>query len=623
MRNLKHLLPVILIVIISSCKSTQNTFTTVYEKKLDAKPDYYLSFQEDGEAIFGIEGKKSDEGYEASKAFYVSGDGENMWSKKITRLGQIQKDPNFMVLWEEGVALFFSRTLFNFNLSCIDLASQKELWKIEDGNPGKYNYSAVYIPSVNGLLHYTPDGLKMYNVQTGETAWTREDLAEETKFSDFFVENSNSGFFYSEVMDKIFISHENTLHAMNPNTGKYDWTIDKPIGMILNADIFEEDGVAFFYGVEDKSLAEAIVRSSDARVDQVMNVMESGLAEKELYFVDLENGNVLWEQNYKSNGIDEHLLVDDKVIVSNIITYVFDRNTGEVKWQSVEEDRLETEDLLKAIKAVNLIDLTVGDKDKPSDMVSENAVYNIYPTMFENPLKKNQVSLRKYDLETGDVMWKTEDEKITPGYFYGVQDKIFLVGRSRLSSKILVYDEKTGSKQYELSFNEHIRDIVPTDQLLYVTYGYPIPMMKVFDKETGVEQEMSLVYGAPSSIRDVGNYIMAAYDKSNFKETDKIAFHQKSTWDVVKEIDVPEYFDNFTYKGNNLFLTDFNSRERGIIDIDLENLTVHDFLITRTSGSFTVNGQDQLLGTYNLFITSDGKYIYETDGKTLRKLEIN
>jgi hypothetical protein len=170
---------------------------------------------------------------------------------------------------------------------------------------------------------------------------------------------------------------------------------------------------------------------------------------------------------------------------------------------------------------------------------------------------------------------------------------------------------------------EYIRDIVPTDELLYITYGTNRSMMKVLDINTGEEKEITMTYGHPSTIRDVGNYIMAAYDHSNFKKEDKIAFHKKKNFEVVKELDVPEYFNNFTYESGNLFLTNFNGRERGVIDIDLENLTVHDYLITRTSGSFTMNGQDQIMGTYHLFISSDGKYVFETDGKKIRKLAIH
>jgi len=614
----------VILFLVSSCKSTQNTFDTVYEKKVGAKPNYFISFEPGGNAIFGVEGKKSKEDVYPNKAFYVSGDGNTVWTKNITRLGQIQKDPNFKVVWDHGVALFFSRTMFKFNMSCVDLASQEELWNVVESNPGKYSYSAAYVPTEEGLLHYTPKGLEMINIKTGEVMWTREDLLEKINFSDFMTGNNNSGYFFSDKMNKILISKDNHLYAIDPKTGEYQWKIEKPVGTVFNADIFEDEGVAFFYGSEDKSLAEAIVRSADTRIDQVMSVIESGLVEKEIYFIDLENGEVAWENKYMSNGDDLHYLLDDKVIVANIITYAFDRKTGDVVWQSVSEDELNTQEVLKALKAMNVIDLTVGDASKPSDVLKEDAVYNIYPKVFENPLHTKRISLRKYDLNTGDVIWETEEEKLVPSYFYQEKDQVFLVAGNWISaSNLVVYDEETGEKIYGVKFNDFIRDIVPTDQYIYVTYGSGAAMMRVLDRKTGEDVEMNLTYGSPSQIRDVGNYIMAAYDKARFKDQDKIAFHKKSNWEVVKELDVPEYFDGFTYKGGNLFLTDFDNRERGIIDIDLENMTVHDYLITRTSGSFTVNGQDQLMGAYHLFITPDGDYIYETNGKNIRKLEID
>ena len=613
----------LLLLIASGCSTTQNTFETVYEKDMGAKPNYYISFDDDGSAVFGIQGKKSNDKYIPDKAFYVSGDGNIVWNKKITRLGKIQTDPNFKVIWDEGVVMFFSRTLFNFNLSCIDLDTQEELWNKVESNPGKYSYSAAYIPTESGIILYTPNGLEMVDVKTGNTRWTRDDLLEKINFSDFVTGNNNSGYFYSEKMNMILISKDNQLYALNPSTGEYDWKIEQEIGTVFNADIFEDERLAFFYGVEDKSLSEAIIRGSDERVDQVMNVIEGGLAEKEIFVVDLEKGEVAWNNKYKSNGDDLHFLLNDKIIVANMITYAFDRKTGDVVWQSVDAEELENQDILKALKAMNLVDLTVGDASKPSDVIKEGAVYNIYPEVFDNPLHRNRITLRKYDVNSGEVIWETEEEKLVPSYFYQEKDQVYLVGGNLIyASNLVVYDEQTRKKMYPVKFNDVIRDIVPTDQHLYVTYGSGVAMMRVLNRTTGEDVDMNLAYGPPSQIRDVGNYIMAAYDRSNFKEQDKIAFHKRSTWEVVKELDVPEYFDGFTYKGDNLFLTDFDNRERGIIDIDLENMTVHDYLITRTTGSFEVNGQDQIMGDYHLFITPDGEYIYETNGKKIRKLDI-
>jgi outer membrane protein assembly factor BamB len=623
-KNRNGLYLLLFLLIGSGCSTTKNTFDTVYEKKTGVKPNYFISYNDEGTAVFGIQGKKSNDEIIPYKAFYVSGDGNTLWNSKISRLGKIQKDPNFKVIWDEGVALFFSRTLFKFNLSCVELSTQKELWSRVESNPGQYSYSAAYIPTEKGILHYTPNGLEMIDIKTGETRWTREDLLEKINFEDFVTGNNNSGYFFSEKMNKILISKDNHLYALNPETGEYDWKIEQPIGTVFNADIFEEEAVAFFYGVEDKSLAESIVRSNDARIDQVMSVFESGLVDKELYFVDLEKGKVLWDTKYKSNGDDLHYLLNDKIIIANIITYAFDRNTGEVLWQSVSQEDLGKQDVLKVLKATNLIDLTVGDASKPSDVLKEGAVYNIYPKFFESPLKRKSITLRKYNVNTGEVIWETGEEKLVPSYFYQEKDQVYLVaGNIIYASNLLVYDEQTGEKRYGVKFSDVIRDIVPTDNYLYVTYGSGVSMMRVLDRKTGEDVEMNLAYGPPSTIRDVGNYIMAAYDKNRFKDQDKIAFHKKTNWEVVRELDVPEYFNGFTYKGGNLFLTDFDNRERGVIDIDLENMTVHDYLITRTSGSYTVNGQDQLLGDYHLFITPDGNYIYETNGKKVRKLAID
>lgn len=613
----------ILLTFTVGCKTTQNTFDIVYEKDMGAKPNYFISFDENGSGVFGIQGKKSDDDAIAHKAFYVSADGQTVWNKNVTRLGDIQNDPGFKVVWDEGVVLFFSRTLFKFKLSCIDMQTQKELWSLSESNPGKYSYSAAYVPTSNGIIHYTPNGLEMIDIRTGKTLWTREDLLEKINFEDFVTGNNNSGYFFSEKLNTILISKDNELYAIDPATGEYKWKIEQPVGTVFNADIFEDEGVAFFYGSEDKDLAEAIIRSSDERIDQIMNVMESGLVTKEIYFVDLTGGEVIWHNQYTSNGDDLHYLLDDKVIIANMITYAFDRDTGEVIWQSVTEEELDKQDVLKAIKAMDIFDLTVGDASKPSDVLNNDAVYNIYPKVFQNPLQRKSITLRKFDLNTGDIIWETEDEKIVPSYFYQERDQVLLVGGGQIyASKLLVYDENTGNKQFGVNFSDVIRDIVATDQYLYVTYGIGVSMMRVLDRHTGEDVDMNLAYGAPSQIRDVGNYIMAAYDHSNFKDMDKIAFHRKRNWEVMKELDVPEYFNGFTYKGGNLFLTDFENRERGVIDIDLENMTVQDYLITRTTGSFQVNGQDQLMGDYHIFITSDGEYIYETDGKKIRKLQI-
>jgi hypothetical protein len=279
---------------------------------------------------------------------------------------------------------------------------------------------------------------------------------------------------------------------------------------------------------------------------------------------------------------------------------------------------------LKALKALNILDLTITNESKPSDVVKKEVVYNIYPEVFENPLQKNFIRLRKYDINSGNVIWETEKERMYPSYFYQEKDHVYLVGGNAIpSSKLFVYDKNTGSKIYDIKLPDGILDIVSTSDYLYVTYGTARAMMKVFDRRSGEEIRLDLKYGPPSRIQDVGNYIMAAYDNPRFKESDRIAFHNKSNWEVVKELSIPEYFNDFTNKNKKLFLTDFKNQERGIIDIDLENLTVHDYLITRTTGSFQVNGQDQLMDTYHLFITPDGEYIYETDGNKVRKLDVD
>ncbi|MFZ6050571.1 PQQ-binding-like beta-propeller repeat protein [Flavobacteriales bacterium DA487] len=594
----------------------------VYKTKIEYTPDRWLSMEPSGEGLFGA--RKQSVGFGGPpRLFYIDGKtGEETWLSKAKDLDHVEKDPDYLhVFWEANTLLILSRNFGNYQLSVRDVTTGEEKWFIEDKSASAYRSKFSYHSGLNAFLQPTPHGLRMYDIDTGEILWTRSDLKELNESS---LLNSSKSWQYLPGYDHYLVfTNENYIHFIDPATGESSWEVKKNIGSLINADVFEDDGAVLFYGTEDESLVEDLLERSDGLIGALTRADDKGLIEEDVYYLDLDEGVVKWQNKFYTNGYHQVAITSDKVVVYGIALHTYDRETGEVIWQNISEERFNKESFLKLFSAATTTDLTVGERMKSEDLIIDGKVYAIYPEIFDNPLKKNTVAMVRYDLETGEEDWRTEYSKFSPDFYFGDEGKIVMLGGTGgfvNQPVVRVLNASDGSLILEDKLNTtRVGNVFVVGNMLYL-HTSP-PKLTVYDLVTGESKTPDLP-GKPWLFRELKDGFFAIYPKG-IKGKAIIALHNKQTLEVERQMEVPGYYDTFTYKGENFFLEDFYSDIKpGLIALDLEQFKVKGYLINKKEGSHTSNGQDQIYANYHLFVTDDGKYVYEFDEDQLKKYRI-
>ena len=616
----------------SACKVQQNTFTKVLEKEIPETPTRFATMKPDGSYIFGMEQQKKS-GIGVPSAFVVEGEkGNAVWSEKPKKLGNISAVPERVNwIWPENKALFMTENFGKFKISCIDLTSSKELWSFED-NENEYSFNTFYIPSTGGVLMATSDGMKMIDLGNGQITWHREDINVSLKtIPDIMLGTEFAGVHwrYLPEKDKIIVTDSDELFFLEPASGESIWSIKKPIGSLANADLYPEENLAVFYGPTDDILGESIVRSAEiggiAVGDMAMDLVEGSLVKEDVYLIDLISGKIKWNNKFFTNGAHQPILLEEKLIMAGIALNVYNRNTGEVIWQNIDQNRFEEDKILQAMSFLTGLDLSVGQRQKPQDLIFDDAVYAFYPEVLDNPVKENKISLRKYDLETGEEIWKSETEKIDVDYYFGAEGVLFLVGQSSgfIPRPILIaYDALDGSKLYEKKLkSSRYQDVVVENGTLYIlTFPWDL---QAFELRSGTQKSLSLPGRDPFDIVRVQGGFLVYYDRPGL-----LAYHNGNDFSIKNQVELPTYFRNHEYRGNTFFLLDLEGDPPGgIVAIDLEHFAIKGYMTNKQEGSATttVNGQTQnaVYKDYHLFLTEDGEHIYEIDKDVLKKYRVN
>lgn len=621
------------IVLLVSCKSQEVTFTKVYEKEMPESASATASIKTDGSYIFGLEEQPT--GFGSPSAFVIDGaSGETKWIKKQKELSPTkgQYERSFWS-WANNTLLVFTNTGFNNNpgLSGLDITTGEVLFSLEaEGYGGDWEQGVINLHSAGIFCLSTDAGLYAFDMRSGKELWSRPEFTGGLWDKEY---GSDMSFQYFDETGQFFFAHNEDLYAINPKTGQNIWEIKgADIGSLDNADIFLQEELALFYGPENESLgkdiAESVIRDTQAG-NTILNAAESGLVKDDIIFVNLKNGSVMNRSKFYTNGNDTRLIHEDKVIVSGITLNVFDKNSGERIWQNIDSDRFETELGLKALGVLTGVDLTIGNQEKMANIIADNNIYSFYPEVLENSLKKDKISLRKYVLDTGEELWKTDIKKVNVKYVLGAEGVLFVIGSTDgfiPKPIIIAYDARDGKKLYEIDDIKasSISDVLATDGRIYVR-SYPWKL-QAFDLRMGKEIPLTVPARNPYDIRLYNNDLLVTYGAG----TNKTFFmaHNPVDFSVKNKMELPKSFKNYDYRGNTFFMYDLDTDEgsRGIIAIDLEKWIMKGYLLNKQSGSFTTTSggqtENQVYKDYHLFLMPDGKYIYELDEDMVRKFVV-
>lgn len=604
---------------ISSCVSVKSTFEKDYSQKINVKPNRLVAIDRQGEKIIAVEQNQGAISISNTNevALIQTDYGSVLWSERVNRLGDIGPDPETIeVIWEENILLMFSRSLTNFQVAAFDLNTQDQLWSRRESNPGRFSYSGFYHPQSNGYLIQTPEGLQSFSVRTGEILWARPDISININFGKMLLgidHTEDVDLLYLENIDRFLISSGKKLILLNPENGKNDWQQTKDIGNVLQADIFEDEHVAVFYGpqsVKVSTLLSSLDGGRNMRAGvRAARALERGLRDNPLFFLDLNSGEILWENNFKTNGESKVLLSDDKLLISGLVTYAFDRETGNIQWQNVDQSRLDQEAMLSLLAEFTGFDFSASGKTTPEDLVLDNSIFVIYPEVFEDNGNRNEISVRRYDLETGDLIWKSEPRRIAVRDFFFAEGIIFVVSDGRFSraSNLHAFSPYDGRYLYSINTREPLWDLVITEERIY--HIDIINRLNVYNIRNGEKMDVQTLGGRVVDIIDLNDKLWVAYSLGGRNSV--IALHDRNSFRLINKVEVPFYSRDHIVIDDKFFLHYDSEQFKGVLKLDPGSLELQGYASATAKMNKTKDGRNIILDDYHLIIDDRGRYIYQ------------
>lgn len=610
-------------IALAGCKSQKITYSKDYTMEIAEKPTRFASLDPSGNYLFAAEAEPKS-GMGTPKAMLIDlKNQEEVWVQKMKDMGEIESNPdNVQWFWDEKKVLFFSRN-FDFKLSCVDMMTGKEIWNFSD-KKNRYSQRALRFVEDNLIMLSTPNGLAAYDLENGKQKWLRDDLQVK---SDFLTESASSlNYHYFKTKNRLLLSVDGNTHWINPSTGESVWTVTEKIGSVSNADIFENKDIAIFYGTTDQSLGEALANSNEL-AGFVKDVAESGLVKEDLIGLDLNSGEVIYRKNFITNGNHRVFVKDDNLIILGLVLNVFDINSGELKWQSIDEDRFDSNNFFKALSALTGIDLTVKNKTNAEDLVRDNHIYALYPLALENALKQNRFALRKYNLQSGEVIWSTEIDKMNIINYFGSDGVLVIEGTTNGfvdRPYIMAFDAGSGELLYEKKVNTNTGniDLLAAGGKLYFNRSYSADFF-IWNLRTGEELPSKLIGNRVLDLRMLQDGLLVAYERPS-----KLALHDPKDFSVIKQTEVPRYFPDFAYVGDKFFMKDMTGDPpQGLISMDLEQFKVTGYLLNSQKGSASFrSGNDSgnlVYKDYYLFLSGSGDSVIQIDKDDLTRFIID
>lgn len=675
----------------------KSTFTQQYKSKVKVSSIQKVALSNDNSELFVISSSKSkiSDNITYSIGCISALNGKKKWSEKINNLAKLPCEPsNILIIEELNIALIMgkgivSKKVFNlgigsvldnitsstptFYITAIDLTNKKHLWtRVEkDGNDfsiggktrgalfdsagernnGGFSIGGLYLTKNKSFLIKTPSGLEAFDVATGSILWSivQKGVVDFGKLSQGLDYNPKSGFIYLESMDRLLFNFsDGSLALLNQYEGSYEWEMkddrdDKKrrfwertnlsIGSIFDADIFEKEGLAVFYGPVAKETNRAVAPSKNRTLnntskvlDRVSSGLDKGIKRSPLFLVDLENGDLRWESKFMTNGRHKLIISQDRLLVNSIVTTAFDLENGEKTWQNVPEEELNKDSFFGLLSEFTGIDYTTDRAKYKEAVVFDEFIFTVFPEVLEKRSDKKNISIRLYDFITGEMLWKTDPMNVSVRDFFFESGILFVIvdGRFSRPTKILAFDPNSGQKIYEINNKDVIREVIVT-QSHVICWGAQFGGLDVYDFNTGARSQGNLLpKGVVNRIKDLNDHLFLVYNRGR-KGSTKVATYDRNSLRLLKEMSLPFYSDNIFTINDKVFMLANRRYLKGVIHLDLDKMEVynHATITTDTNSTSGKSSKNQILKPYYFILSNDASRLFVVAKKKLHSYEIN
>jgi len=625
--NLKFLFS-ILIMIITGCSGAKVTFQTVYSTELEEKQNEGGHFNESSNKFVGVAGS----GIINTKSFTVLNmeDGDILYTKSAKEMGtDVAASPEYIIDFDQQVIFLYSSYLTHNTLAAVDLNSGKELWNKTSKNEGvgeiAYDFNINWF---GGLPVMDGNKLKIYNSRTGNVKWTLN-AAKGINVNEAY-EKGKSNWTYWNEKNLLLVSIDNQLGAIDTKKGDIQWTISGEYGNLNECDLFLEMNRALFYGPQGGGAAETIgkelMRSSSTvgRVaGRAIRASNSGIQDNPLYYIDLENGKLLWETSFKTSGQTYPIFYDDVLILSDLFTYALDEKTGEVLWQTVTEERLENEENRRLISEFTPFQLDASNRRANDNIIVDDNIFVVHSTIFDKDGNKESVSLKRLNIRTGEEIWASEPEKITITNFFFKNGRLFVHTGNRMlypNGEMRALSAGTGELLYEIKAKSTIIQPFITDY--YIHFRDFNSQLKSYDVNTGKQVDLKTPLPQTHSLEYANNFLLGKFS-SYMGSGSLLAFINPKTFEVERSVEIPFSPANKVVKEDYLYLHERTDNSLEIISIDFDQLENRGTFRKRSNVKKTQNGQSvDTMPDVHYQISQDGKNIYVTDKEVFTKYKL-
>jgi hypothetical protein len=646
-KNVTYVLLFFVFIFYSCGPSIKATFSEEYTTKVKIAPNQSPFFSTDGEALF-ISGVSHFHlfGSQTNITKVSLKDGQTQWASGVHKLGDVSKMPqNIVYLEDVNIALVFDRTdasisnqyRSTFKISAIDLMSKKALWNISKQGSG-FSSGGFYFPDNKSYMIQTPTGLESLDVMTGKVLWQINNVTSRFNFGARRLSLSKgaaSNITYLEEMDRVLLRIDNKVSLLNQYNGVLEWQIEDNIGNITDADIIEDRRYAVFYGrklSDNNTGASQAQRVGSSGLERVATRMVDGLSrgaqESPIILVDLETGRILWRNSFYMNGQYKINIAHNKLLVSGIIAYAFDLQTGESTWQNVTNERLGREGIRGLFSEFTGIDYTsdrVGSRVK-DPIIIDNSIFVVFPEIFEQGGNRNHVSIRLYNFLTGEMVWKTEGSRMEVRDMYFKSGILFLVvnGQFARASKLIAIDPYTGKTMYEIDARMPLSfKTIITEEIIYmVTVSNNLNLYNIRNGQLIQREHLGR---SVSDIFDMGDKLMVVYRNSIMtnNRSSIIAFHDRNSFNLINQMTVPFFSSDMVSINDQLFMTTEEPNFKAIAHLDLNKMELFGYATISANGSKRVNGVETILDPYHFILSRDGKNIYLAKKKNIVKYQLS
>lgn len=618
-----------LIILASSCSTAKVTFTEVYKTELEDKQNGNGHFNERSQKFVGVSENNFLNG---ARKFTIidTKEGNVLYSKNAKDFGEnVSAMPAYHIDFNQNVIIFHSKFLTYRTLTAVDLNTGEELWAKSTKDTPFETLEADF--AINWFAGYPliEDGVfKIYNTLTGNVIW---ELSESDGIDIVKAfEKGNSNWEYLFDSNQLLLSANDKLASVHAKKGTVQWILEGEFGNLNESDLFFERGRALFYGPQGDGAAEVIgkelMRSSNAvgRIaGRAIRASNSGIQDNPLYYIDIENGKLLWETTFKTSGQTYPLFYEDILILSDLMTYALDEKTGEVLWQTVSEERLDNEENRRLVSEFTPFQLDASNRVANDNVIVDDNIFVVHSTIFDEGGDKEAVSIKRLNIRTGEEIWQSEPERIKITNFFFKHGRLFVQTWNRTmyeDGEMRALDPGSGEMLYEIKANSPIKKPFMTDHHIHFTdlalrlQSYDINTGKKVNIETPLPQTLSLEYA--------DNFLLGRFG-SSFGTKSLIAFVNPKTFQVERQVELPFSPANKMVKGGYLFLYSDSYSKKSLIAIDFDQLKTRGSFQFSAAATTTKNGQQvDGLPDVHYFISEDGENIYLTENKTFYKYKL-